>query len=399
MKVTMVNPERLPVPPVLGGGVEQVLFETALSIREPELTVVSPWAEALSGSKVSPADIFYHVDVDAQAARVRDVLGSRMPSAFRKSKVARRFYYLNGVTDLLPDLDPDIIEVHNRPEFVPYLLKQFPQKRAILYMHNEPDYSDIRVDKAIRGVDHLVSVSRYLARRFISRYPECASKVTVIHNGVDTDVWHPGLKEDIETENIRRKYGLFPGRTVLFVGRIVPEKGIHCLLEAMDIVRRRLSGAKLMVVGSPFFGAVSSDPFLKRLKRRASQMGDAVVFTGYVDRTPHFFAAADVTVTPSIFRDPFPKAVLESAATGVPVIGSRRGGIPEIIDDGINGALVDDPGDVRLLARHITDLLEDSGRREKMGAAARQKAVGHFSMPIRLSRLQAFYRFFEGHFF
>ena len=149
--------------------------------------------------------------------------------------------------------------------------------------------------------------------------------------------------------------------------------------------------------GSPFFGAVSDDPFLWALKRRASQMGDAVVFTGYVDhsRTPHFYAAADVTAAPSLCNEAFGKVIVESMASGVPVISSRRGGIPEVVDDGVDGILMDDPRDVNSLARHIVALLEDADRRRQMGAAARRKAVERFAKPIRLGRVRAFYRFLE----
>jgi spore coat protein SA len=395
MKVTMVNAEWLPVPPVLGGPVEQTLFETAMAVRDPELTVISRQSKALNGAGVK--GIFHHVDIHAQAARVKGVLGDRLPPLLRDPNEARRFYYLNGVTDLLLDLDPDVIQVHNRPEFLPYLVRQFPKKRTVLYMHNDSGYSDAEVVRALGRVERLVFVSRYLARRFVSRHPAYASRVTVIHNSVDTKAWHPGLRDEEETEKVRREYGLSPGRTALFVGRTVYAKGIGCLLEAMEVVRRRLPGAKLLVAGSPFFGAVSSNPFLSRLKRRASQMGDAVVFTGYVEhhRTPYFYAAADVTVAPSIWGEPFGKVVTESMATGTPVIGSRRGAIPDIIDDGVDGVLVEDPKDVASLARHIVELLEDADRRAEMGAAARRKAVERFATSVRLRRVRAFYRSLE----
>ena len=214
---------------------------------------------------------------------------------------------------------------------------------------------------------------------------------------MDTNTWRPELVEGRETENIRQDYGLIRGRTVLFVGRTVRLKGLHCLVEAMDIVRCRLPGARLVVVGSPFFGAVISDPFLRRLKRRALQMGGAVVFAGYVhrDRTRYFYAAADVTVMPSLYNEAFGKVIAESMAVGVPVIGSRRGAIPEIIDDGLNGMLVEDPEDAESLARHIVALLEDHDRRREMGAAARRKAVARFATPIRLAHVRAFYRLLE----
>jgi len=195
------------------------------------------------------------------------------------------------------------------------------------------------------------------------------------------------------TENVRREYGLSAGRTVLFVGRTVYHKGLSFLLEAVDVARRRLPGVKLVVVGSPLFGAVKRNRFLKGLEERASEMGDAVSFTGYVDhdRTPYFYAAVDVVVVPSVWGEPFGKVVTESMAAGVPVIGSRRGAIPEIVEDGVEGALVDDPGDVEALAHCIVEMLEDAEKRREMGAAARRKAVAHFATPVRLARVQAFY--------
>lgn len=394
MKVTMINAEWLPVPPVLGGAVEETLFETATSIRDPKLTVISPWVAALNGAGGVPDGVFHHVDIDAQAARARAALGRGLLSAFGEPRDAKCFFYLNGVTDLLMDLDPDVIQVHNRPEFVPYLLKQFPKKRMVLYMHNEPDYADARLAGAMEGMDRLVFVSRYLADRFVYHYPRCAPRVTVIHNSVNTDLWRPRLKRGPEAERVRREYGLTPGRTALFVGRTVFLKGIHCLVEAMDLVRRRLPDARLLIVGSPFYRVVTADPFLRKVRARALRMGDSVRFTGYIDhgRMPHVYAAADVTVVPSIWGEPFGKVVIESMATGVPVIGSRRGGIPEIIEDGEDGVLVNDPEDVESLASRIVELLKDSGRRDEMGAAARRKAVERFARPVRLGRVRAFYK-------
>ena len=397
MKVTMVHSEWFPVPPVLGGPISQTLFETAVSIRDPVVTVISPWSDALKGLEVSPAGIFYHVDVDAQAEKVKQVLGDRLPPGLRTGVAARRFNYLNGVTDLLLDLNPDVIQVHNRPEHVPYLVKQFPDKQMVLYMHNRLRSSVVNLEETIQELDRLVFVSRHMAQQVISRYPKSESKITVIYNSVDTDLWHPGLKESEETEKIRRDYGLSPGRTVVFVGRTIVQKGISFLLEAMEIVRERLPGVKLLVVGSPVYGARQSDPFTRKLKKRASQMADTVTFTGYIDRdkTPYFYAAADVTVVPSVWDEPFGKVVIESMATGVPVIGSRRGGIPEIIDHRIDGILVNNPENVNSLAKHIVDLLEDPGCLKEMGTKARLKAVEKFATSIRLERVRSFYRFLE----
>ena len=123
MKITMIHSEWFPVPPVLGGPIAQTLFETAVSIHDPAITVISPWSDALEGLEISPTGIFHHVDIEAQSEKVMQTLGNRLPSGLKTGAAARSFHYLNGVTDLLLDLNPDVIQVHNRPEYVPYLVK------------------------------------------------------------------------------------------------------------------------------------------------------------------------------------------------------------------------------------------------------------------------------------
>ena len=393
MKVALINAEWLPVPPVLGGPVEETLYETAISIRNPELTVISPWADALRKTPIQPSGIFYHVDIPAQKKSVMDLMGDRAPPAMQNPGTAEYFCYLNGATDLLHEMDPDVIQVHNRAEFVPYFLKQFPHKRLILYMHNEARYSNGYLKEAVQRLDHLIFVSRYLARRFLDHFPEAENKSTVVYNSVNTTVWHPKLKAHPQTDAIRKTFGLCPGRTVLFMGRTVPAKGLSFLLEAMDRVRQKLPGVKLLVAGSPFFKAATTNPFLKALKKRASKMKDTVVFTGYIDhhKTPYIYAAADVTVVPSIWGEPFGKVVVESMATGVPVIGSRRGAIPEIVEDGVNGILINNPKNTGRLADQILELLNDATCREKMGVLARQRVETTFSKPIRMARMRTFY--------
>ena len=393
MKVTLVNEELLPVPPVLGGPVEQVLYETAISVKGTELTAISPFAEQLNGLDMEPAGMFFHVNVDEEASRLRAVMGAEALSHLQDGTTKTYFCYLNGVTDLLHKIEPDVIEIHNRPEFVPYMLKQFPGKQVVLYMHNEPTVWPLHFGEVLPAATAFVFVSQFLADRFVERYPASGKKVRVIHNSVDTDVWHPRVQDVAKTQKVRKKYGLKPGRTVLFVGRTVYEKGVHCLLEAMAYVRCHLPDAKLLVVGSPLFGALKQDAYVDALKRQAALLGDGVVFSGYVppDKTPYLYGAADVTVVPSLCLEGFGKVVIESMSTGVPVVASRRGGIPEIVSDGQDGVLVDNPADSKALANHIVSVLKDRNKRQMMGNAARKKAVTYFDTSIRLAAVEAFY--------
>lgn len=389
----MINAENLPVPPVLGGAIEQTLFETALSIHNPEMTVISPWADTLKNAGANK-QIFHHVDILAHKHQFQKIFSTWKPIGMKNSDHEMLFYYLDGVTDLISWINPDIIQIHNRPSFIPYILKQFPNKPIILYMHNELKQADKNLKAVISKLHRLIFVSQYRAHEFIKYYPECAHKMTVIYNSIDTDMWHPQKRYQEKTKKIRQTYNLSEGKTILFLGRTVQGKGLHLLLDAMQIVLCHIPDAKLIIAGSPFFKLKSTDPFLTRLKKQAARMGNAVIFTGYVEnhQTPYFYASADITVVPSIWSEGLPKAILESMATGTPVLGSRRGGIPEVIDDGINGRLIDNPKQVHKLADIILEMLQNKTNRSNMAKAARCKILEHFSTPVRLSHLKAFYK-------
>lgn len=393
MKIALINSEWLPVPPVMGGAIEQTLYETALAIRDPKTVVISPHADALETISY-PSDIFFHIPIDTYKNAITKKLGSTLPADLKNPSKAQYFYYLNGVTELLQDLDPDVIQIHNRANFVPYLKKQFPNKKFIVYMHNQARFRGGQLGEAIQDIDHLICVSQSLAKQYTTQFPQYTSKTHVIYNSVDTQIWHPKHKKSKQTQKLRQKYHLHPNNTVLFVGRTIPEKGIDVLIDAIDIVRHQLPNIKLLIAGTPFYRAVTHDPFLSKLKKRAKKLKDHIIFLDYVEhnQTPYLYAAADITVSASLWDEPFGKVIVESMAAGTPVIGSCRGAIPELIDHNINGIVLQNPEDKITVAQAIQNLLLDSNHQKKMGSQARIKAIDKFSKKQRIKQLRHFYQ-------
>lgn len=389
MKITLINAEWLPVPPVRGGAVEHTVYDTAISTVNHNMSVISPWDERLERCSDSEG-IFHHVNLADETRRICDTLAGHVPLGPR---ALNYFSYLNGMADHLLKIDPDLIQVHNRSDFLPYLQKQFPTKSLIAYMHNEPRHTGRGLSEAIEGLAHMVFVSRNLATKYHEAHPICEGKSTVIYNGVDTQRFRPELKNARATDRIRARYGLAEGRTALFVGRTVSQKGVTFLLEAMETLRLRFPKMKLLIAGSPLYDKKLASPFLDHLKCQARALGDSVAFAGYVphDTIPYFYVAADVTVVPSLWDEPFGKVVIESMACGVPVVGSRKGAIPEIIDDGVDGMCVDRPRRPGELADVIGGLLTDRELRLRLGNSARTKVLTKFSKLIRRRNVARFY--------
>lgn len=206
-------------------------------------------------------------------------------------------------------------------------------------------------------------------------------RVHRILSPVDTNRFRPGppdlsLREEL---GIPRESPL-----VLKVARLAPIKGHPVLLEAMAEVRRRVPGAVLVLVGTPWEGQAES----LRARARALGMAEAVILTGKRKDIARFLSVASVCVSSSLGSEENSRAVSEYMAAGVPVAATAVGVIPELVVDGVTGFLVP-PGDPAGLGKAIASLLENPGRLERMGAAGRARAREEFSRQAFARRLSA----------
>ena len=163
---------------------------------------------------------------------------------------------------------------------------------------------------------------------------------------------------------------------LIYSGRINKEKGITELLDAMLLLQNN-SSIKLLVIGSTFFGNTPhDDEFVLSLKTKAKPIEQRIIFTGYVpyDQMPDYLQLADVAVIPSIWDDPFPTTVLEAQAMGLPIITTRRGGIPEEVTE--KNAILLDTNDnfVENLANAILDLYENPKKRKAMARTSLERS-------------------------
>jgi glycosyltransferase involved in cell wall biosynthesis len=210
-----------------------------------------------------------------------------------------------------------------------------------------------------------------------------AERVVVVPNGVDLAEGRaaPGAAE---RRAVRRELGVAQGAPVVAtVSLLRPGKGLEVLLAAAPAVLAAHPRARFAVVGD--------GPARAELEAGAAAggVGEAVAWTGFRRDVPALLAAADLFVLPSL-DDAFPTAILEAMAAGLPVVATRAGGIPEIVDDGATGLLVP-PGDAAALARAISTLLADPAARKSLGEAGRRRAGERFSTAAWLGRLERVY--------
>ena len=214
-----------------------------------------------------------------------------------------------------------------------------------------------------------VVVSTHIERDDIRRlYGSNGTRIEVIPPGVDLSLFQP-----VDTGAARQHLGLQDTKTILYVGRIEPLKGLDILLKAISLLQDT-SPLRLLIVG----GNPDEDTEFMRLRSLAKSLGisDIVTFTGSVeqDQLPQFYSAADIFVLPSWYES-FGLVALEAMSCGTPVVVSRVGGLRTFVEHGKTGYLV--PWRCpEAFARSLETLLENPSLRQAMGEAARHRAAG-----------------------
>ncbi|HEY3248788.1 MAG TPA: glycosyltransferase family 4 protein [bacterium] len=214
-----------------------------------------------------------------------------------------------------------------------------------------------------------------------------ASNVRWIGNGIDLAPFRTAG----DPIAARRALGLLPDdRVVGFVGRVVREKGVVDLVEALTLVRRAVPGAKLVVIGDTL--ASDRDRAVTAELRQAiarGGLGDAVVFAGYRDDVPRLLSGLDVFALPS-WREGMPRSIIEAMAAGLPVVATDIRGSREEVVSGETGWLVP-VGNPARFADALIQLLRHRDQAAAMGAAGRQRAFALFDEQMVFERQFAAY--------
>ena len=221
---------------------------------------------------------------------------------------------------------PDLVYVHAREHmFGGALIAGLARCPAVAHLH-DPAWSARKQDRwAFKRTDRFIAVSRAQADDWIETGID-AARTLVVHNGVDLDRFTPSSVTS--TADLRAGLGLPLDRPVVgFIGRIVPDKGVHVLLQAVNELRRRQSPVCVALAGD----ADRDDETRRYFREEAIGTNDGIVFLGQLADPRDFYRAADVVALPSIVRDSFPLTALEAMACGTPVVAARIGGLPEAL--------------------------------------------------------------------
>jgi N-acetyl-alpha-D-glucosaminyl L-malate synthase BshA len=226
--------------------------------------------------------------------------------------------------------------------------------------------------------DGLTAVSEYLKRETVRDFNVPAERIEVIPNFVDTDLFRPGREPC-------HRASLAPGGEpiVMHVSNFRAVKRVEDVVEVFARIRAKIP-ARMVFVGD--------GPERPRAAQRADDLGvrDHVLFLGKHASVDELLPCADLFLLPSE-NESFGLAALEAMASGAPVIASNAGGLTEVIEDGVSGHLFA-PGAVEEMAQAGIRLLTDRPHRDRIAAAARERALTRFSASGVVSRYEDLYR-------
>ncbi|WP_407275554.1 glycosyltransferase [Halothiobacillus sp. DCM-1] len=262
---------------------------------------------------------------------------------------------------------PTRLEIHNRAHLFHELSAQ--PVGLSLYLHNDPQ--SIRGLKTVgeRGrvlarADYVVAVSDFIRQRFCAGLPaaRCARVVTV-PNTVDFTRFEPARPKQQE---------------ILFVGRLIPEKGALPLIQSLQEVLPDFPEWRARFIGAWHFGQTAPRyPHERELLAQVRpSLSERIQFVGYqsYDRVTEAFNQAAIVVVPSLWDEPFGRTALEGMAAGCAVIASNRGGLPEVLNE--TGLLVEPTA--QALASALRRLMADETMRQQLGAQAAMRARAVF---------------------
>lgn len=369
MKIAILTSGILPIPAVQGGAVENLTdfyLEYNNQHRLHDITIYSVWHPDVERYPALQSTVNHYVYIKVTG------LWAKLKKKWYQLTHHEEYYhytiefYLQEAIKDISRRSYDIILIENRPAYA-LKLKEVSNAKLVYHLHNEK--LDSKSEKALdiyNAATCIITVSDYIKSRVltINHYDK---KTTTVYNGIDLHAFST-CNHSINRNSIGLQEDDF---VMVFSGRVTAEKGIMQLIEAMTLLQD-LPRIKLLVIGSSFYGNDDNEnAFAKALRGKAAHLSDRIFFTGFIPyaQMPNYLQIADIAVIPSVWDDPFPTTVLEAQATRLPIISTRRGGIPEEVTEESAILLDTNENFVDNLATAIRDLYQHPEKRKTIGQA------------------------------
>lgn len=223
--------------------------------------------------------------------------------------------------------------------------------------------------RCLKKTDHTIAVSDANKQLCLQLYPELKGKISTVHNGIDLEAFERPLRTFSRQNRDKLREELFQAANdefvILSIAELHPRKGLKYLIEAFKQVEESQPKTKLVIVGE--------GPERKTLEKliKKLELEGTVILAGQQKEIPQILKSANLFVLPSV-KEAFGLVLLEAMTAQTPIIATRVGGIPEIVEDGKSGELVE-PADYNALAEKIRTVMENNALMQKLAYMAHHR--------------------------
>ena len=342
MKILIISPCYLPVPAVRGGAVatliESLIKENNIN-QQGKIDVISSYdTAAITKARIYEGTEFLWVkipDIIEKIDYVVDWILQKLRLNKKPKRVLGKICVIRKVKRILSKKSYDRVIVQNSG----YLLKIFKSSKLLskykdrMYYHL---HNDIPINADVKVLQHFkfLLISNYLKKGVINLCgKEAGSRCIIVKNGIDIGKFTRKLDADCRKE-FRNSLGINEGdKVIIFVGRINASKGIKELLEAIKRIEEKT--IKVLIVGSTNFGTSEISLYEHNIQTICKELKERAIFTGFIDNDSlwQYYKSADIAVLPSIWEEPAGLTMIEAAVSGIPVMTTKVGGIPEYLNE------------------------------------------------------------------
>lgn len=330
-KLAFIMSGDLPMPPINGGAVETLVNSILKSKKVNEkytIDVYSCKCDGIENNNNNQSVRYLYVDENGILNKIKKII--RFIINKNSKKYIGNLYIANLIKQYSSELSKyDYVVVENRPEYA-LVLKEYVNGKLIFHAHNDfLSKNKKRLNDIANIYDYFFVVSKYIGKRICEIPGINKEKVKLLYNGINIDKF----QTDVNVDEERKKWGLTDTDIVfLYTGRLVKQKGVMELVKAFNSINNEKY--KLLIVGSVGYGKTICDKFTRRLNK-LSKNNSNIVYTGFIkyDDMYKIYKIANFGIVPSVWEDPCPLVVVEHLASGNPVIITKSGGIPELVNN------------------------------------------------------------------
>lgn len=375
IRVCIVAPYNYTIPAIKGGALEQVV-QSICDINEIEekidITVLATYDEELTPHDYKHTKFIYFNKTPIDEAWyfsfriIKKVTKKYIPAFPRIINVKRWLECNENKFDV-------IVYEDGLTYMLPYLFKKIDRKKVISHLHwlGDPNKNSNKYFST------LMPVSEYVAHTWENKCVEPEVKVKVVKNGVYLDRFQKKISQD-EKNRIRQSLGIDNDTLViLYIGRIVQEKGVYELIEAMNLIDS--NNIVLLLIGSAKFAMNSMTQYEKKIKDMIDKSDKKILQLGFIRNTDlyQYQNISDIAVIPTIIEEAAPLVCVENMAAGIPLIITNSGGMPEYVDASCSIMVEKDENLSQNIAKIISELANDRSKLEYMSKCAIEKSINY----------------------